>query len=465
MRPVVVIGAGPQGLAAAAHLLERGLEPLVLETGTGPAASVAQWGHVRLFSAWPELIDASAKRLLEPTGWTEPAQAADGTVYPTGAEWIERYLAPLADALGERVRCGATVTGVGRKGRDLSVDAGRANEPFIVNVALADGTEERVEARAVIDASGTWTSPNPAGAEGLPALGEVAARETGIVASRIPTAEEAAGLDGRHIVVVGNGHSAAGAITTLADVVKKDPSTKVTWVLRRGTVGNTFGGGAADELPERGALGKRAGQAVRLGDVEMVTAFRTERIALVGDQAVVTAEDGRELPAADQVYVLTGARPNLDFLSEIRLDLDLRLQAPAKVAAEVDPNEHSCGSVRATGAADLVHPEPDFFIVGAKSYGRAPTFLALTGYEQVRSVVALLAGDKAAAERIELVLPDTGVCGGAGEFDAPAGSQVSGGCCAPAPQATEKADAQDDACCSPASVAPQPISLEPTAPR
>ena len=176
MNPVVVIGAGPQGLAAAAHLLERGLEPLVLESGSGPAAAVCEWGHVRLFSAWPELVDPAARRLLETTGWSAPKEG-----YPTGAEWVEGYLAPLAWALGERVRYDARVVGVGRKGRDLSVDAGRAEQPFVVHVRRADGGEGRIEARAVIDASGTWRSPSPAGADGLPALGEEAAVAAGLL--------------------------------------------------------------------------------------------------------------------------------------------------------------------------------------------------------------------------------------------------------------------------------------------
>ena len=136
----------------------------------------------------------------------------------------------------------------------------------------------------------------------------------------------------------------------------------------------------------------------------------------------MSAEDGRQLAAADRVVVLTGFRPDLSFLSEIRLGLDTRLQAPVRVAAEVDPNAHSCGSARATGAADLAHPEAGFYIVGAKSYGRAPTFLALTGFEQVRSVVAQLAGDREAAARVELALPETGVCGGSGGFDDADGS-------------------------------------------
>lgn len=432
MDSVVVIGAGPQGLAAAAHLLERGLNPLVLEAGDGPGAAVAEWGHVRLFSPWTELTDAASRRLLEPTGWQAPAKG-----YPTGTQWIDSYLTPLAEALAERIQFGSRVVGVGRKGRDLSVDDGRAEQPFVVHVRRTDGTEARIEASAVIDASGTWRTPSPAGADGLPALGEEAAADAGVLEYRMPSIEDATGLAGQHVVVVGNGHSAATTIGILSRVAKRSPGTRITWVLRRGAVGNTFGGGAADELPERGALGQRAKRAVEDGLVDLVTGFRTDQISLENGQAVLVAEDGRRLAPAARVFVATGFRPDLSFLSEIRLDLDMRLQAPVKVAVEVDPNLHSCGSVRATGAADLEHPEPGFYIVGAKSYGRAPTFLALTGFEQVRSVVAAVAGDREAAERVELVLPDTGVCGGSGLFDVLNETVDAGSCCAPTPQLVE----------------------------
>jgi thioredoxin reductase len=424
--PVAVIGAGPLGLAAAAHLLERGMEPLVLEAGDGPASAVTEWGHVRLFSPWPELVDKAAARLLEPSGWTAPASG-----YPTGGEWAARYLRPLAGALGGRVRYGTRVSGVSRKGRDRLASIGREGRPFTVHVT-GPGGEERLEARAVIDASGTWRLPSPAGADGLPALGERAAGD--LIRYQIPDTAAPERFAGRHTVVVGSGHSAATAVIELARIAAARPGTKITWVLRRGVTSGTFGGGAADELPERGALGIRARRAVEDGLADLVTGFRTQEVRRdAAGRAVLVSEDGRELAAADSVVVLTGFRPDLSFLTEMRLDLDPVLQAPRKIADGIDPNVHSCGTATPTLARDLAHPEPGLFLVGMKSYGRAPTFLAMTGYEQVRSVAAELAGDHDAAARSELVLPDTGVCSGGGLSDDADGA-AGGGCCAPAPQ-------------------------------
>jgi thioredoxin reductase len=420
--PVAVVGAGPQGLAAAAYLLERGIEPVVLEAGDGPAAAVRAWGRVRLFSPWNELVDAAAARLLQPTGWKAPASG-----YPTGQEWIDGYLAPLSEALGGHVRYGARVTGVSRRGRDRLVSAGRDEQPFVIHVTERDGTESRFDARAVIDASGTWGQPNPVGADGLPAIGERDAAATGALSYTPPTAHRAATFAGKHVVVVGSGHSAMTAVLDLAHVAEGDPETRLTWVLRRGAVGDAFGGGEADALPQRGALGQRAREAVDAGLADLVTGFRTERVKLVNGKVVLVSEDGRELAAADHVVVLTGYRPDLSFLSEMRLELDPVLQAPIKLAPEIDPNVHSCGSVPPHGAQELAHPETGLYLVGMKSYGRAPTFLAMTGFEQVRSVVAEVAGDHDAARRVGLVLPETGVCSGTGLAE-DSGEDTAGGC-------------------------------------
>ncbi|MFI7033949.1 FAD-dependent oxidoreductase [Microbispora rosea] len=426
--PVVVIGAGPIGLAAAAHLIERGLDPLVLEAGPAAGSAVRQWSHVRLFSTWGEVVDPAAEKLLAPTGWVRP----DAATYPTGGDWADQYLQPLADALGDKVRYNTTVTGVAKAGRDRVVDSGRDEQPFTVHVRPADGGEERISARAVIDASGTWTTPNPLGGDGLPAIGEESASDR--ISYRVPDLRDPAvraRYAGRRTAVLGSGASAFTALAALAELAEQEPGTHAVWILRRGIGAGTFGGGEADQLPARGALGLAAKAAVEAGHATAVTGFRATAIEHDSDRLVLIADDGHRTDPIDEVVVLTGFRPDLSFLSEVRLGLDERLQAPLALAPLIDPNVHSCGTVYPHGVHELSHPERGIYLVGMKSYGRAPTFLAMTGYEQTRSVAAALAGDREAAERVELVLPETGVCGGSGLFDQPEyAASSSGGCCA-----------------------------------
>ncbi|MFD4867564.1 NAD(P)-binding domain-containing protein [Streptomyces sp. NPDC058412] len=436
--PVVVIGAGPVGLAAAARLVERGIEPLVLETGPAAATAVRAWSHVRLFSPWGEVVDPAAEKLLAPTGWVRP----DPVTYPSGGDWAERYLQPLANVLGAHVRYDATVTGVSRAGRDRVVDADRESRPFVVQYETGGGREQRVLARAVIDASGTWSTPGPAGGSGLPALGETAAQDR--ISYRVPDLDDPAvraRYAGRRTAVIGSGASAFTALAYLADLAdladvatneERGAGTHAVWILRRGISGSTFGGGEADQLPARGALGLAAKAAVDGGYADAVTGFRTDAIERDGDgRMVLVGDDGRRLDPVDEVIALTGFRPDLSFLGELRLGLDARLQAPNALAPLIDPNRHSCGTVSPHGVHELSHPEKGLYLVGMKSYGRAPTFLAMTGYEQVRSIAAHLAGDHEAAGRVELTLPETGVCGGAGLFDQPeAADDTGGGCCA-----------------------------------
>jgi thioredoxin reductase len=405
--PVAIIGAGPVGLAAAAHLHERGISFVVFEVGDDIAASVRDWAHVQLFSPWSYNIDPAARRLLESNAWTAP----DPGEHPTGGELIERYLEPLAllPQISTGLRTNRLVTGITRAGTDRVATPGRGEAPFFVTTDGPHGLE-RTLARAVIDASGTWLSPNPVGADGRPAIGEHHAGD--LIEPGIP---DVLGRDRRRfarrrVAVVGSGHSAQNAVRDLAVLADRYPGTQVTWIVRRSAAGQMFGGKADDQLPERGRLGADAQQVVDNGAVQLVTGFRTDRITHGPDGATLVSANGRQLGPFDRIINATGFRPDLTMLSELRVDVDPVLQSARTLAPMIDPNVHSCGSVPPHGAAELTHPEPGFYIVGAKSYGRAPTFLLATGYEQVRSVVAELADDRVAAGDVQLILPETGVC-------------------------------------------------------
>ena len=426
--PLVIIGAGPVGLAAAAHAQDRGLRAVVLEAGGSAGSSVREWGHIRLFSPWRELVDPVAEKLLLGAGWTPPSPDA----YPTGADWTEAYLAPLAAALeatdAVTVRYRHRVSGVARSGRDLMVDHGREDEPFVVHVATAEG-ESRILASAVIDASGTWTTANPLGTDGYPAVGERA--NAARITYGVPDFRDAAVAEryaGRHVAVAGTGASAQNVLVGIAELTRDHPTTQVSWLVRRGAVGDAFGGGDNDQLAERGALGRRAQQVAESGAVRTFTGFRTTTVEAGAEGRLrLWSTNGQVVEGVDEIIVVTGFRPDLSFLSEVRLDLDPVLQTPRELAPLIDPNVHSCGTVYPHGARQLAQPEPGFYLAGMKSYGRAPSFLTLTGFEQTRSIVAAIAGDQEAADRVELVLPESGVCGGSGRYDAPAATD--GGCC------------------------------------
>ncbi|MFP3714472.1 FAD-dependent oxidoreductase [Puerhibacterium sp. TATVAM-FAB25] len=434
--PVVVVGAGPVGLAAAAHLLERGLEPLVLEAGDGPGAAVGRWGHVRLFSPWRYDVDAAARRLLGAAGWAEP----DPDALPTGAELVRDYLAPLAatPALAPRVRYGIRVVAVARDGADRTRSLGRDRLAYRVRTVDAAGEVTDVLARAVVDASGTWGQRNPVGTSGLPAVGEDAVAAAGLLSGPLPDVlgADRARFAGRRTVVVGMGHSAANTLLALAELAETEPGTRVTWAIRGGSPRRLYGGGAADELPARGLLGTRLRDAVAAGRVALLTRASVERLEVLDGGAAVRVlgsarRDGVDGPLdlpADVVVDATGFRPDLAMLRELRLDLDPVVEAPRALAPLIDPNLHSCGTVPPHGERELAHPDAGFYLAGVKSYGRAPTFLLATGYEQVRSVAAALAGDRAAADAVELDLPETGVC--STDLAAAADGDAGASCCA-----------------------------------
>jgi thioredoxin reductase len=442
--PVVVIGGGPVGLAAAAHLLERGLVPLVLEAESSVGAAPLAWGHVHMFSPWRYNIDKAARSLLERHGWTAP----DPEAFPAGRDLVHRYLAPLA-ALPEIAGClrlNTRVTGIARFHTGKVRDAGREQQPFEVRFETAEGKAGRQLARAVIVASGSWGNPSPAGSSGLPAIGEREA--AGQIRYGMP---DVLGLErsryaGRRVLVVGSGHSAIGTLIDLALLAERAPGTSVLWAARSADLTRTYGGGAADQLPQRGALGQRLRHLVEIGKVELLAPFSVDEIRRGADGSLqVLSLEGRVVET-DEMVVATGLRPDLRILSEVRLDLDPALECPRVLAPLIDPNLHSCGTVRPHGAEELAQPDAGLFLAGMASYGRAPTFLLATGYEQVRSIAAFLAGDIEAARRVELDLPQTGVCSASRtlpdtpDANACCGTETPQGiCCPPKPELAKEA--------------------------
>ena len=416
--PVAIIGAGPIGLAAAADLAERHIDFIVLEAGGSVAASVRAWGHTRLFSPWRHLVDPASRRLLEATGWRLP----DPDRAPSGTELVEHYLLPLSrlEPIASRIRLDTEVLGIARRGMDRTRTQGRAAAPFVLRTRT-EGALEELTSGAVIDASGTYLSPNPLSSNGLGLLGfdEIADAVT-------PALPDVLGGDrpvfaGRRTTVVGAGHSAANTLLGLAELARQEPGTAVTWLIRTAKAVRVSSS-ADDELADRARLGDRVERAVADGRINVVDGFEIVRARRSEGQVELVGHRRGELVThtTDVVVNATGFRPNLDMLREIRLELDDIVEAPKRLAPLIDPNIHSCGTVEPHGFRELAHPEQGFFIVGMKSYGRAPTFLLATGYEQVRSVVAWLAGDLASASNVELVLPATGVCS----------TDAGSGCCA-----------------------------------
>jgi len=432
VKSVAIIGAGPVGLAAAAHVLERGLEPIVLEAGPEVGHAMAQWSHVQLFSPWSFNVDKASERLLAAAGWNAP----EPDVYPTGGELRDLYLKPLAalTPLRERLRTNSKVISISRVGFDKVKTKGREGAPFELRYQNGEGARA-LKADAVIDTSGTWSSPNPAGGNGLPAIGEDTVSHRIRYGMPDVLGRDRARYEGCTVAVLGAGHSAIGTLLDLSRLAQQAPATRVVWLVRGTNPSRSFGGGANDALSARGELGSAFAQIVTEGRVQVEIGFSVSHLSETDGKLRVGAGSGccgRHV-LVDELVVSTGFRPDLGLLSELRTSLDPALECPPALAPLIDPNEHSCGTVRPHGAAELSQPEPGLYIAGMKSYGRAPTFLMMTGYEQVRSIAAELAGDHEAAQRVELALPETGVC------NISRGTTASGCCGAPEPAATEAA--------------------------
>lgn len=408
--PIAIIGAGPIGLAAAAHLAKAGENFIVLESGPRVGHHVLSWGHVRLFSPWQYNIDKVARELLEENGWKAPSP----DVLPTGKELVENYLLQVAELpqISPSIRLNTRVISTSRKGIDKMKSANRENIPFVLHIET-QGLLEQIEAKAIIDASGTWGQPNPMNSTGIWTKEEKSFENQIFYGIPNINGNEYERFIGKRVAVIGGGHSAINTILELSELNEKHSDLKIIWILRKNSVEEAYGGEEKDALQARGELGTRIHQLVNSGRVQVYTPFRIYSVKKNESSLKLNGDLNGEsfsINGIDELIVNTGSRPDFSFLSEVRLNIDAATESISTLAPLIDPNLHSCGTVRPHGEEELRQPEKNLYIVGMKSYGRAPTFLMATGYEQVRSVVAYLTGDFESAKNVELDLPETGVC-------------------------------------------------------
>lgn len=438
--PVAIIGAGPVGMAAAAHLVERNIPFMLFEAGSSVGTNLLDWGHVRVFSPWRYNINKAAENLLLQMSWKKPEEDA----LPTGEELVKEYLLPLSfhPEIEPYLHLNAKVVAITRKGLDKMRTAGRANTPFLIKVQQGSSLIT-YEASAVIDASGTWQNPNPIGVGGIFAPGELENNQR--IAYRIP---DILGKDqhryaNKSVLVIGAGHSAINSLLDLAKLKETHPKTTLHWALHTESLTKVYGGKEDDALEARGALGIKIEQLVKSGQLHIHTPYYIHELTAEGSTLTIKGHiksQYHELNEIDEIIANTGARPDFTMLREVRVAQDPALECVPDLAELIDPNVHSCGTVRPHGELELRQPEPNFYVVGVKSYGRAPTFLMATGYEQVRSIAAWLDGDMEAAKRVELDLPETGVCS--------SGSDDGAACCGISTVSTQT-ESKTTACCSP----------------
>lgn len=405
--PIAIIGAGPIGLAAAAHLDNIGERFILLESGDCVGSNILKWGHVRLFSPWQYNIDKIAKKILEKHGWNAP----DLEQLPLGSELVTEYLKPLANLpeIKPYLSLNTKVISISKRGLDKMKNANRENSSFVLYLEQ-NGMTKRVEARTVIDATGTWSQPNPINADNIWTKEERELKQHIYYGIPDINGEHKERYKGKRVAVVGGGHS---AINTVLELSQLNDTVEITWIMRKKSVEDAYGGEEKDALEARGELGSRIHQLVDAGQVKVLTPFPIQQLTKINDGIGIIGEsDGREitLSPVDEIIANTGSRPDFSFLREVRISIDTATESVEALAPLIDPNLHSCGTVRPHGEEVLRQPEKDFYIVGMKSYGRAPTFLMATGYEQVRSIVAQLSGDFESAKKVELDLPETGVC-------------------------------------------------------
>lgn len=394
---VAILGAGPIGLDAALACVDAGWACTVYEARGSVGGNVRAWGHVRMFTPWSMNVSARMRNYLEQAGIAVP----DDADYPTGHELTARLLQPLAGLpeLAGMVRTGTRVLGISRQGllkhEHIGIPA-RAGAPFRLLLSEAGGRELIEHAELVLDCTGSYPLVNAVGDGGIPAPGERDVAER--IVRHIPDlATDRAAWAGRTILLVGAGKSSQTAARDLAELVTTAPGTRLVWAVR--DEAPDWGEVAADPLPGRHELvkvaerlrgGKVAGVQARTG----VAVEHLRPAGYGGEQVAITlrSRDGQgEDVVADRVLALTGSLGDTSLYRQLQVHECYATAAPmnlsAALLAAAGDGPADCLTQPSLGVDVLRVPEPNFFVLGIKSYGRNPTFLLRVGYEQVDQVI------------------------------------------------------------------------------
>jgi thioredoxin reductase len=390
---IAILGAGPTGLEAALAAAEKGCPFTLYEAASSVAGNVRAWGHVRLFTPWEMNVSPRMRRHLEAAGREVPT----GSECPTGNNLAARLFEPLAalPEIAPHLRLGVRVLSVGRTGllkHEEIATPERGRRPF--RLLLADGSDREwtETADVVIDATGTWGNPNTLGDAGIFAPGERAL--AGEIRRDIPDfSNEAVSWAGKTVLLAGAGHSAQTAARELARLAQEAPGTEVIWLLRNPEP--SWGAHDGDPLPERTSLAASSA-ALAAGSSPAVTVRRgavVEEISKPNGRFEVVLRNGGdpERIAVDRVLSLTGSVGDHGLYRQLQVHECYATCGPIKLSAAIlGAGSSDCLAQSSHGADTLTNPEPNFFILGAKSYGRNNTFLMRIGWEQVGEVFGML---------------------------------------------------------------------------
>jgi thioredoxin reductase len=397
---IAVLGAGPIGLEAALYARTLNLPVTVYERGR-VGEYWHRWGHVRLFSPFGMNTTPLGRSVLAAEQPKHPFPA-DGDCI-TGKEHLAAYLEPLARTalLRDCFRKETQVLQIGRRGLlkdDGPGDAGRAKQPFRLLVREGKNRERIDEADVVLDCTGTYGQHRWLGDGGIPAVGEAAVEGQVAYGLEDVLGERRGAYAGKNILVIGSGYSAAATICNLATLAESSGDTWVVWVARvPGT--QPLKRIANDPLRERDRLAVRANTLATRGEGNVE--FHGQTVIDVIDSAGpdkgfrVTARSGGKPRTwdVDRLIANVGYTPDTGLYRELQVHECYATLGPMNLAAALLKHAGAdCLSVPGQGAGILRNPEPNFFLLGAKSYGRNSNFLLRTGFDQVREVFRLIAG-------------------------------------------------------------------------